>query len=104
MNAGVRRSRPNPAGVFPCKADGGVLAVRRGGRTRTDLQGERIGRQAGIHESPRLERRSGNSSTSGELRIGGTRQMHFDARVVLIDVFIEMSFHDAVIVDAESLA
>jgi hypothetical protein len=38
------------------------------------------------------------------LGIGGRPQTHFNARVVLIDVFIEMSFHDAVIVDAESLA
>jgi hypothetical protein len=28
--------------------------------------------------------------------------MHFDARVVLIDVFVEVGFNDAVIVDAES--
>ena len=30
-------------------------------------------------------------------------QMHFDARVVLIDVFVEMGFDDAVVIDAESL-
>jgi hypothetical protein len=29
--------------------------------------------------------------------------MHFDARVVLIDVFVEVGFDDAVVVDAESL-
>ena len=28
--------------------------------------------------------------------------MHFDARVVLIDVFVEVSFDDTVVVDAES--
>ena len=37
------------------------------------------------------------------LRTGRRRQMHFDARVVLIDVFVEVSFDDAVVVDAESL-
>ena len=30
--------------------------------------------------------------------------MHFDARVVLIDVFVEVGFDDSVVVDAESLA
>ena len=29
--------------------------------------------------------------------------MHFDARVVLIDVFVEVGFDYAVVVDAESL-
>ncbi len=28
--------------------------------------------------------------------------MHFDTRIVLIDVFVEVSFDDAVVVDAES--
>ena len=28
--------------------------------------------------------------------------MHFDARIVLIDVFVEMGFDDTVVVDAES--
>jgi hypothetical protein len=37
------------------------------------------------------------------LGTGSKRQIHFDARVVLIDVFIEVGFDDAVIVDAESL-
>lgn len=30
--------------------------------------------------------------------------MYFNARVALIDVFVEMGFDDAVIIDAESLA
>ena len=34
---------------------------------------------------------------------GRRGQMHFDARVVLIDVFVEVGFDDAVVVDAESL-
>lgn len=29
--------------------------------------------------------------------------MHFDARVVSIDVFVEVGFDDTVVVDAESL-
>ena len=29
--------------------------------------------------------------------------MHFNAGVVLIDVFVEMGFNDAIVVDAESL-
>lgn len=29
--------------------------------------------------------------------------MHFDARVVLIDVFVEVGFDDAIVIDAESL-
>ena len=29
--------------------------------------------------------------------------MHFDARVVLIDVFVEVGFDDTVVIDAESL-
>jgi hypothetical protein len=29
--------------------------------------------------------------------------VHFDARVVFVNVFIEVGFNDAVIVDAESL-
>ena len=37
------------------------------------------------------------------LGTGRRRQMHFDARVVLIDVFVEVGFDDAVVVDAESL-
>ena len=40
---------------------------------------------------------------STPLGIGRRRQTHFDARVVLIDVFVEVSFDDAVVVDAESL-
>jgi hypothetical protein len=39
----------------------------------------------------------------GRLGTGRGRQMHFDARVVLIDVFVEVGFDDAVVVDAESL-
>jgi len=35
------------------------------------------------------------------LRTAGWRQIHFNARVALIDVFIEMGFDNAVIVDAE---
>lgn len=30
--------------------------------------------------------------------------MHFDARVVFVDVFVEVGFDDAVVVEAESLA
>lgn len=30
--------------------------------------------------------------------------MHFDARVVLVDVFVEVGFDDAVVVEAEPLA
>lgn len=37
------------------------------------------------------------------LGTGRRRQMHFDARIVLIDVLVEVSFDDAVVVDAESL-
>ena len=37
------------------------------------------------------------------LGTGRRRQTHFDARVVLIDVFVEVSFDDAVVVYAESL-
>jgi len=29
--------------------------------------------------------------------------MHFDARVVFIDVFVEVGFDDAIVVDSESL-
>jgi hypothetical protein len=29
--------------------------------------------------------------------------MHFDARVVSIDVFVEVGFDDAVVIDAEAL-
>ena len=38
------------------------------------------------------------------LGTGGRRQIHFDARVVFIDVFVEVGFDDSVVVDAESLA
>jgi hypothetical protein len=38
-----------------------------------------------------------------QLGTGRRRQTHFDARVVLIDVFVEVGFDDAVVVDAESL-
>jgi hypothetical protein len=38
------------------------------------------------------------------LGTGRRRQTHFDARVVLIDVFIEVGFDDAVVIDAEPLA
>ena len=37
------------------------------------------------------------------LGTAGRGQGYFDARVVLIDVFIEMRFNDAVVVDPESL-
>ena len=37
------------------------------------------------------------------LGTGRRCQTHFDARVVLIDVFVEVGFDDAVVVDAESL-
>jgi hypothetical protein len=37
------------------------------------------------------------------LGTGRRRQLHFDARVVFIDVFVEVCFDDAVVVDAESL-
>jgi hypothetical protein len=30
--------------------------------------------------------------------------MHLDARVVFIDVFVEVGFNDAIVVDAESFA
>ncbi|TKS57938.1 MAG: hypothetical protein EWM73_03679 [Nitrospira sp.] len=29
--------------------------------------------------------------------------MHFDTRVIFIDVFVEMGFDDAIVVDAEAL-
>ncbi len=38
----------------------------------------------------------------GGLGTGRRRQMDFDARVVPIDVFVEVGFDDAVVVDAES--
>ena len=38
------------------------------------------------------------------LGTGRRRQLHFDARVVSIDVFVEVGFDDAVVVDAEPLA
>jgi len=34
---------------------------------------------------------------------GCRREIHFDARVVFVNVLVEMGFNDAVIVDAESL-
>ena len=37
------------------------------------------------------------------LGTGRGRQTHVDARVVLIDVFVEVGFDDTVVVDAESL-
>ena len=37
------------------------------------------------------------------LDIGRRGQLYFDARVVFVDVFIEMGFDDAVVVDPESL-
>jgi hypothetical protein len=37
------------------------------------------------------------------LGTGRRRQTHFDARVVLIDVFVEVGFDDAVVIDAEPL-
>ena len=40
---------------------------------------------------------------SSQLGTGRRCQAHFDARVVLIDVFVEVGFDDAVVVDAESL-
>jgi hypothetical protein len=40
---------------------------------------------------------------STPLEIGRRRQTHFDARVVFIDVFVEMGFDDAIVVDTESL-
>ncbi|SLM42678.1 hypothetical protein NSND_60106 [Nitrospira sp. ND1] len=36
----------SPPGLLARKADAGVLAVRRGGRTRTASPGERIGRRS----------------------------------------------------------
>ena len=39
----------------------------------------------------------------GALGTGRRCQMHFDARVVLIDVFVEVGFDDAVVIDAETL-
>jgi hypothetical protein len=36
------------------------------------------------------------------LGTGRRRQIYFDARVVSIDVFVEMGFDDTVVVDAES--
>ena len=38
----------------------------------------------------------------GALGTGRRCQMHFDARVVLIDVFVEVGFDDAVVIDAET--
>ena len=37
------------------------------------------------------------------LGTGRRRQTHLDSRVVFIDVFVEVGFDDAVVVDAESL-
>ena len=37
------------------------------------------------------------------LGAAGRGQGYFDARVVLIDVFIQVGFNDAVVVDSESL-
>jgi len=34
---------------------------------------------------------------------GCRREIHFDARVVFVNVLVEMGFNDAVIIDAESL-
>lgn len=39
----------------------------------------------------------------GALGTGCRCQVYFDARVVLIDVFVEVGFDDAVVIDAESL-
>jgi hypothetical protein len=39
----------------------------------------------------------------GVLEAGRRRQLHFDTRVFFIDVFIEMGFDDAVVVDPEPL-
>ena len=39
----------------------------------------------------------------GTLGAGCRRQIYFDARVVLIDVFVEVGFDDAVVIDAETL-
>ena len=49
------------------------------------------------------EESCGSAADRGVLGTGRRRQMHFDARVVLIDVFVEVGFDDAVVVDAESL-
>jgi hypothetical protein len=38
------------------------------------------------------------------LGTGRRRQIHFNARVALIDVFVEVGFDDAVVIDPESLA
>ena len=38
------------------------------------------------------------------LGTGRRRQTHFNARVVFIDVFVEVGFDDSVVVNAESLA
>ena len=38
----------------------------------------------------------------GALGTGRRCQMHFDARVVLIDMFVEVGFDDAVVIDAET--
>ena len=38
------------------------------------------------------------------LGAGCRRQLYFDAGVVFIDMFVEVGFDDAVVVDAESLA
>ena len=39
----------------------------------------------------------------GALGTGCRCQMHFDARVVLIDMFVEVGFDNAVVIDAETL-
>ena len=53
----------------------------------------------------RQEREKPRGSVEGPvaLETGRRGQLYFDARVVFVDVFIEMGFDDAVVVDPESL-
>jgi len=59
-----------------------------------------------LRESGRIVNKMRNRmdlSWRNVLGIGRGGQMHFDARVVFIDVFVEVGFDDTVVIDAESL-
>ena len=60
------------------------------------------------HGKRRVSARLGGAGEKSDffsilLGTGRRRQLHFDARIVLIDVFVEVGFDNAVVVDAESL-
>ena len=59
-----------------------------------------------LRDSGRIVKKMRNHMDRSERNVLGTGrggQMHFDARVVLIDVFVEVGFDDTVVIDAESL-